>query len=111
MTLYSEASYSKQILAGLLDACLILMLVLIIDRFLKPEIMYQWLANINSSLFVLIVFAFYRLISLLFFSQTLGMKIFQLTLLNGEEKPIRGFEKLLAAFFILYRGTSYYHIK
>ena len=108
---YSEASHGKQILVGLIDASLSLALVsaLIITR--KPEAFYLYLEGINSSLLVLLAFAIYRLLSLFFFNQTLGMRLFRLVLLNGDEQPLTRMEKSLAAIFILYRGVNYYQVK
>jgi hypothetical protein len=111
MTNYSEASYGKQVLAGLVDAALSLSLVTTLMITGVPEVFYQYLEHINSSLLTLIVFGFYRLVSLLLFHQTLGMKLCRVILLNGEEQPLTNGEKLLAAFFILYKGTSYYQTK
>lgn len=108
---YSEASYGKQVLVGLIDALLTLALVILVGIFIKLEVLYAYLDITHGFLPAFIVFIMYRLLSLLFFRQTLGMRLFRLILLNGDEQPLTFFEKTLAAAFILYRGTGYYQIK
>ena len=108
-TRYVEAGLGLRVFAGLIDASLSLGLVTALAVTGKPEVFYYLLPHINPTLLVLILFVVYRLVSLLFFNQTLGMRIFRLTLLNGEEQQLNYLEKLLAAFFILYRGTAYYY--
>jgi uncharacterized RDD family membrane protein YckC len=109
---YKEAHYGRQVLGGLLDASLVLGVVSVLVVFQKPNgLFYYLLESMNSSLLALLIFGFYRLFALFFFGRTLGMKLFRLRLLNGEEQPLRPLEKLLAAFFILFRGTGYYQIQ
>jgi len=104
-------SHVRHILSGFVDAALSLALVTAIIITRKPDILYHGIEDTNSSLAVLIVFSFYKLVSLTFFDQTLGMKLLKVILLNGDEQPLKLHEKLLAAIFILYQGTSYYQIK
>lgn len=104
----SALGHGRLVLAGLIDASLPLALVATVFITKKPEGLYSSLEGINGSLLVLIVFVVYRLLSLLFFRQTLGMKLFRLVLRNGEEQPLTWLENVLAALFVLYRGTHYY---
>jgi hypothetical protein len=104
-------SHTRHIFSGFVDAAFSVGLVTTIIITRKPELIYRGMENINSTLVVLIVFIIYRLVSLFFFEKTLGMKLFKVILLNGEEQPLKGKEKLLAAIFVLYRGTSYYQIR
>jgi hypothetical protein len=108
---YIETSYVKQVLVGLVDAAfsLIAVTTLLVTRY--PDMLYTYLINIDATLLVLLFFVFYRLSSLLFFNQTMGMKLFHTTLLNGEQQPLNGLEKVLAAFCVLYRGVNYYQRK
>ena len=111
MTHYSEASYAKQVLVGLVDAFLCLTLAVTLSITKQPAVLYQLMGNGNSSHFVFILFVVYRFISLCFFDQTIGMRLFHVIILNGENQPLTFLEKLLAAIFILYRGTDYYTAK
>lgn len=111
MLIYRDASYLRQLLVGLVDASLSVALVTIVIITKKPEVLYQYLAFINPSLLVLLLFSMYRLVCFLFFKQTLGMRLFHVILLNGEEQPLTYTEKSLAAIFILYQGTGYYQTK
>jgi uncharacterized RDD family membrane protein YckC len=108
---YSEASHGRQLSVGLIDATLPLAVISTLLITGKPEVIYSCLESINGSLLVLIALVFYRLLSLLFFNQTLGMRLFDLVLLNREEQPLSLVEKSLAAIFVLYRGVSYYQVK
>jgi hypothetical protein len=110
MLKYSEASYVKQVIVGLIDASLSIAFVTFFV-IKMPEVINSYVKNINGSLLVLAIFVLYRLLSLLFIDQTVGMRLFRVVLLNGEEQPLTFLEKTLAAIFILYRGTSYYQVK
>ena len=110
MIQYIEAGYGKKTSVGLIDASLCIAVVSFI--ILKmPEMINSYLENVNGSLLVLIVLVLYRWLFLLFFNQTLGMRILRVVLLNGNEKPLNFLEKTLAGIFILFRGTSYYQVK
>jgi hypothetical protein len=61
---------------------------------------YPLLENINGTLLVLLLF-----------KQTVGMWLLRLVLLDGEEQPLTLLEKVLAAIFVLYRGTNYFQLK
>jgi len=111
MPQYTEANPNRQLLVGLIDALISAGVVIVLINIYRVDWFNGYLLRINSTLLVLLVFAIYRLLSLLLFGQTLGMWILQVFLLNGEEKPLTFLEKFLAAFFILYRGTDYYQVK
>jgi hypothetical protein len=106
---YSEASLVRQVLVGVIDATLSVAIISVMLITQMPEAVYSNLESVNGSLLVLIFFVLYRVVSLLFLNQTVGMRLFNLVLLNGEEQPLTRWEKLLAALFVLYRGTDYYH--
>jgi hypothetical protein len=110
MLKYSEASYGRQIIVGLIDASLsIIFVILFIIK--MPEFVNTYFKDVNGSLLVAVVFVLYRLFSLLLFHQTVGMRLFRVVLLNGEEQPLTFLEKSLAAVFILFCGTAYYRLK
>ena len=107
---YSEASYGRQVIVGLIDAALSTTLVLLF--IIKwPVLGNNYFKDVNGSLMVLVVFVIYRLFSLLLFHQTVGMRLFRVVLFNGDEQPLTFLEKTLAAIFILFRGTAYYQLK
>jgi len=102
-----ETSLNKQVLIGFIDALLVL-LVTISLLIHVPLFFVQLFSDVNGSLLVLIAFIIYRLLALLCFNGTIGMKLLRSTLLNSEQKPISIGEKCLAAFCILFRGVDYY---
>ena len=107
---YIETSYIRQVFVGLVDTALSIgVVILLVTR--QPEVLYPYLVNVNSTLLVLLFFVVYRLASLTLFNQTIGMRLFHTVLLNGEQQPLTFLEKVAAAFFVLYRGTSYYQVK
>ena|SRR5688572_4579009 len=110
MLKYSESSYGRQIIVGLIDASLSIAFV-IFFIIKMPELVNSYFKDVNGSLLVAVVFVLYRLFSLLLFHQTVGMRLLRVVLLNGEEQPLTFLEKSLAAIFILFRGTAYYQLK
>lgn len=99
----------KIIGANLTDATLIITFFITSFSLLPPNILNKVQANINPNLCILLGFIIYRFITILLFDSTLGMKIFQLIFLNGEEKSLTLKEKSLAAIFVLYQGVEFYN--
>ena len=107
---YSEASRSRQVIVGLIDASLS-MAFTIFFIIQMPDFVNSYINDDDGTWLALIVFVLYRFFSLLFFNQTAGMWLSRVILLNGEDKPLGFPEKALVAIFILFRGTSYYEVK
>jgi hypothetical protein len=82
------------VLAGLVDATLFLVLFAFLPFF--------------TQLFV--AFVFYRFLTITSMDATLGMQVFKLRFLSGEQKALSLKEKVLAAVFVLYEGVDYYKI-
>jgi len=102
MIQYREAHLLKKLIAGLIDAAIVLgVLLLLLNEVTIPA----WL---NPVFLLMAGLGLYRLLSLLLFNGTPGMKLFAIIFLNGEMEPLNLKEKSLAAFFILYRGVDYY---
>jgi uncharacterized membrane protein YfhO len=105
----TEASLLRQVLIGLVDVVLALLVVVLISIYKFPDPLYQLFSFVNPTLLVLLWFVIYRLVCFLFFDRTIGMKLFHAILLNGELEPLSVKEKILASVFILYRGVGYYN--
>lgn len=82
------------VLAGLVDAALFLVLFTFLPFFTQ----------------LLVAFIFYRFLTIVSMDATLGMQVFKLRFLNGEQDVLSLKEKILAAFFVLYEGVDYYKI-
>jgi hypothetical protein len=103
-----EISHVKKILCGLVDAALAILFVSLILVYQTPGQLYQLIAPIDPSLLILIGLIIYRFTSFAIFNGTVGMKLFGVILLSGEQQPLSIIEKLLASFFVLYKGVDYY---
>ena len=101
---YIKPNYSQVVLAGLLDALFIIIFFVLLFYFIISVPIIE--AYPNTSL--IITFILYRLITILLFSSTLGMQVFNLIFLNADERSLSLMEKLLASVFILFRGVDYY---
>lgn len=95
---YVRAGYGRIVLAGLIDAALVIVLFAAIFAAFVPNIS------------VLGCLVLYRLFIIINNGHTLGMQVLGLTFLSGEEEPLNLNEKLLAAVFILYQGVGYYRV-
>lgn len=98
----------KVIGAGLIDAALTIIFFVTIFILLPPDILNKVQAKINLTLCILIGFIIYRFITILRSDSTLGMKVFKLIFLSGEEVALSLKEKILALIFILYQGVDYH---
>jgi uncharacterized RDD family membrane protein YckC len=103
-----EASYLSKVFMGLIDVVLALLSLTLVFVYLLPKPVCEALCTINSWLLALIGLVIYRLLSFTFFNRTIGMKIFNVCLLNSDLRPLSFIEKLLASVFILYKGVDYY---
>lgn len=99
---YREAHLMKKLIAGLIDAAIVLgILLLLLKGVAMP-------ANLNPVLLLLAGLGLYRFLLISLLNGTVGMKLFRIIFLSGEMEPLSFKEKFLAAFFILYRGVDYY---
>lgn len=99
----AKAGYVRIVLAGLIDAALVIFLFVGIVNSLGAGF---WLLWPNFS--VLGCLVLYRLVTIINNGRTLGMQVLDLAFLSGEEEPLNLNEKLLAAVFVLYQGVGYY---
>lgn len=107
----TEASPIKQVFIGIVDVVLALLLVIAVQLYQTPHWLYNLIAPVNGTVLVVAWLVLYRLLMLLLFNGTIGMKLFRTVLLNGEMQRLTFLEKLLAAVFILYRGVDYYNVE
>lgn len=101
---YTKSKHGQIILAGLIDAALIITFV----AFSFNSIAFTPSIITHPTLSLFICFILYRIITISIFNSTLGMRLLGLTFLNEEEEILSLKEKLLAAIFILFRGVDYY---
>lgn len=105
---HQEASLARRNLSGLIDAVFIVVLASILFSRLDLDFISTPRFALQNELLVLLLLAVYRFLMLMLTSSTLGMGIAGITLLNPDFKKLNILEKLLAAFFVLFRGVDYY---
>ncbi len=100
---HAKANQAKVVAAGLIDAALtIAFFVTLVSYFPRfPE-------TINLHLAIFLGFILYRLFTIILFDRTLGMNVFKIFFLSGEEERLNFKEKILASVFILFEGVDYY---
>ena len=99
----------RQRFVGLIDVVIIFLVLVAILIYQKPLLVFKFISKINSPVLYIAALIIYRLICLLIFNVTIGMTILRVRLLNGELKKLTIKERILAAFFVLYKGVSYYN--
>jgi uncharacterized RDD family membrane protein YckC len=100
---YVKAGYARIVLAGLIDAALVIFIFVGIVQSLGTGFLLFW-----PNFSVLGCLVLYRLFTIINNGHTLGMQVLGLTFLSGEEEPLNLNEKLLASVFVLYQGVGYY---
>jgi len=106
----AKASNSlRQHIAGIIDGAFIITLF-VVATYNLPQVILDKLQNpIRPEIYILILFGFYRLVTLLLINGTLGMWLSRINLLNSEHQNLSIMEKLCAAFFVLINGVGYYN--
>src|SRR6476660_8970320 len=104
----AEAPHYKKVIIGFIDIILscVLFALLPLDNWAEP---FYRLPFPFDTVLLSASLAFYRMITLLLFNGTVGMKLLGVTFLSGEGLSLSLKEKLLASFFILYKGVGYYN--
>lgn len=97
------------ILSGLIDAALAIALFLLIYHFALPALLAP-VVKAYPNLSIVVLYLFYRLVTILLFDATPGMKLMHLVFLNSREEGLSIKEKIMASFFILFRGVDYYRL-
>jgi uncharacterized RDD family membrane protein YckC len=98
----------RKVLAGLIDAALVILIVLMILRFGVPGPLYMFAVTYSPELLILMLLIVYRFLTIHFFGGTLGMAIWGVQFLNGEGVRLSVKESLLAALFVLHKGVDYH---
>lgn len=106
---WNIVSRFKQFLANIVDVGLCYLILSLILIYQIPARLYQWLEPFNATIVLLVFYLLYRLTCFLVFQRTIGMKLFRIALLNREMQKLSIIERLLASFFILFRGVEYYN--
>jgi uncharacterized RDD family membrane protein YckC len=105
----NEVSYNKQHLFNLIDVSLCYFPVTLVEIYRFPHFLFNWVGSIYSLLIVIALIIMYRLFCFLVFNRSIGMKLFRIKILNGEGKKLSIRDKILASFFLLYKGVGYYN--
>jgi RDD family len=97
----------KKSLAGLIDAALVII------SYLASSILEAVPANATLpiakiSLTIMLIFVIYRILFIVILGKTVGMIIFQIRFLTGNEEKLNVWERLMASLFILINGIDYY---
>ena len=106
-----EVNPIKKNIAGIIDAAIIIAFVVVLTSFLPQNILDKLQHPIRIEFYILILLALYRMVLIIFFNETVGMRICKIKFLNGSLQSLSLKEKILAAFFILINGTGYYDRK
>ncbi len=108
-TNYIEAKPFNKIAARVIDMALILLIAWQYYAYtVTQNIPFPIIPSLEPVILIFAGLVIYRLICLFLFNKTLGMQVTGIVLLNAEEEEINPKEKLLAAFFVLYKGVDYY---
>jgi hypothetical protein len=107
----TPSDYYEQTKVALIDGGLVVLLLVALVMYKLPASIYLFVDSFNSTLLAFIIYIIYRFIGIGFFNGTIGMKLFRIELLNGEQQDLSIIQKLLASVFILYRGADYYTVK
>lgn len=107
----APTDYYDQTMVALIDGVLVLLLLIALVMYKLPTSIYLFTNSFNATLLAFIIYIIYRFIGIGFFNGTIGMKLFRIELLNGEQQHLSIIQKLLASVFILYRGADYYKVK
>ena len=103
-----ETKLWKQTLIGLIDASIATGILIFLSTKRNPFFLYEIMTTYNTALITLLWFALYRLICIIFFKGTIGMKLFRVRFLTGDLKLPSLLDSALASFFILKNGIRYY---
>ena len=103
---YTKSNYSSVVFAGLIDAAIIIACSVFIVTSMPLDSIIRDYPNLSILIFLIL----YRVISILLFNSTLGMRILGLTFLTDEKEDLNLKEKLLAGIFILFEGVDYYRV-
>lgn len=99
----------RKIIAGLIDAALVILAVIWIMRSGTPGPLYTFATVYSPELLILLLLVVYRFLTILLFRGTPGMAIWGIQFLNGEGEPLSTKESLLASVFILHEGVDYHN--
>lgn len=99
----------RKIIAGLIDAALVVLAVLWILRSGFPEPLFRFAVLYSPAVLILLLLIVYRFLTIVLFRGTLGMAIWGIQFLNGEGERLSVTESLLASIFILHEGVDYHN--
>ena len=103
-----EAGLLRKNLSGIIDAAIILAVFVGVASFFPLRALSSLEGPVTPGLYILLLLAIYRLISLLIFNGTTGMRICRIKILNDDLESLSFKEKVFASFFILINGVAYY---
>ena len=104
-----KAHLGIQFLTGLIDSLISLASYFALLYYFPDIIFTISHFHLASEIAAYIWFGIYRMIALLLFNGTIGMKVCRIHLLNGDLEHLSFLEKICAGFFVLLNGVDYYH--
>lgn len=109
---YLPTGLLKKNIAGFLDAVVIFLLADLLATFVIPASFFLLHFNlVKMGLFYLGVLVFYRVVTILFLSSTMGMRILNSRYMHEGNSKLTVKEKILAALMVYINGIRMYNLK
>ena len=103
-----EGSFIMKVFAGIIDAVFVFGAAFFIgNKIISSSLWNSW-TDRSPILVLVIAFIIYRISIILFFNETVGMKITKLHYLNKDYEKLKISEKLLVAIGIPFIGVDVY---
>lgn len=109
MDKFIPASYWQRLLAGLIDAGLVITLIVIIGK--QQASFSDSIFGINPTLATVLLLIIYRIPAIGFAGKTIGMQLTGIRFLDHALRSLSIKQRLLAAVFVLHKGVDYYRTK
>jgi uncharacterized RDD family membrane protein YckC len=103
-----EINPLRKNISGLIDAGIVITLFVGIYSSLPVNTLINLKWSVPAEFYILVSLVIYRLISLLVFNRTVGMRVCSIQILNDDLEILSFKEKTFASFFILINSINYY---
>ena len=108
---FEEAGGIRKNLSGIIDAVIVMTLIITTFTLVPEKYSASLEAPGRSLLVILLSLIVYRLVGLLLFNVTAGMRICRIAILNDDLETLSLKEKIFASFLILINGVAYYETR
>ena len=109
---YQQTGILKKNIAGILDTIVIFIIADLLATLVIPVgFLGPYLNSVKIALYYLIVFILYRLVSILFLSSTIGMRLLRCQYMHEGNLKLTTKEKILAALMVYINGIRMYNLK